>query len=83
MWNPGTLHEVSTSDQATACCALNIFLHFLCYADELLLQEDLVQMVPMVNEANAMAEELGKKVINSELISYDKTAVGTYPFLRL
>lgn len=30
--------------------------------NDLLLQEDLVQMVPMVNESNAMAEELGKKV---------------------
>lgn len=30
--------------------------------DELLLQEDLLKLVPMVNEANAMGEELGKKV---------------------
>ncbi|XP_078377646.1 kinesin-like protein KIF28 [Oculina patagonica] len=30
--------------------------------NDLLLQEDLVQMVPMVNESNAMAEELGKPV---------------------
>ena len=29
-----------------------------------MLQEDLVQIMPMVNEANAMAEELGKKVPN-------------------
>lgn len=32
------------------------------FSDDLLLQEDLVQMVPMVNETNAMAEELGKPV---------------------
>lgn len=31
-------------------------------ADEALLQEDLVQILPMVAEANAMAEELGKGV---------------------
>ncbi|EDO42435.1 predicted protein, partial [Nematostella vectensis] len=30
--------------------------------EDLLLQEDLIQLVPMVNEATAMAEELGKKV---------------------
>lgn len=35
----------------------------MVFADELLLQEDLVQMVPMVNESNAMAEELKKPVI--------------------
>lgn len=35
----------------------------MVFADELLLQEDLVQMVPMVNESNAMAEELKKLVI--------------------
>lgn len=34
----------------------------MVFADELLLQEDLVQMVPMVNESNAMAEELNKPV---------------------
>ena len=28
----------------------------------MLLQEDLVQMVPMISETNAMAEELDKKV---------------------
>ena len=30
----------------------------------MLLQEDLVQMVPMISETNAMAEELQKKVGN-------------------
>lgn len=30
--------------------------------DDLLLQEDLLQIMPMVNEANAMSEELNKKV---------------------
>ena len=30
--------------------------------DDLLLQEDLVQIWPMINEANAMSEELNKKV---------------------
>ena len=34
----------------------------MVFADELLLQEDLVQMVPMVNESNAMSEELKKPV---------------------
>lgn len=28
----------------------------------MILQEDLVQMLPMIGETNAMAEELGKKV---------------------
>lgn len=31
-------------------------------SDDMLLQEDLLQMVPMISETNAMAEELGKKV---------------------
>lgn len=30
--------------------------------EDLLLQEDLIHMLPMVNEANAMSEELDKKV---------------------
>ncbi|XP_076461788.1 kinesin-like protein KIF28 [Babylonia areolata] len=30
--------------------------------DDLLLQEDLIELLPMVNEANAMSEELDKKV---------------------
>ena len=33
----------------------------------MLLQEDLVQMVPMISETNAMAEELKKKVTRSIL----------------
>ena len=33
-------------------------------SDDMLLQEDLVQMVPMISETNAMAEELQKKVGN-------------------
>ena len=32
----------------------------------MLLQEDLVQMVPMISETNAMAEELDKKVSYSD-----------------
>ena len=32
-------------------------------AEDMLLQEDLVALMPMVNEANAMSEELNKKVI--------------------
>ena len=28
----------------------------------MLLQEDLLQIVPMISETNAMADELGKKV---------------------
>ncbi|KAK6165825.1 hypothetical protein SNE40_022663 [Patella caerulea] len=31
--------------------------------EDLLLQEDLIQLLPMINEANAMSEELDKKVI--------------------
>ena len=42
------------------CCYMCTKIYF--YSDDLLLQEDLVQMVPMVNESNAMAEELDKKV---------------------
>ena len=33
-----------------------------CLTEDLLLQEDLIQMLPMVNEANAMSEELNKRV---------------------
>lgn len=40
-----------------------VLYELMVFADELLLQEDLVQMVPMVNESNAMAEELKKPVI--------------------
>ena len=32
------------------------------FSEDLLLQEDLIHMLPMVNEANAMSEELDKKV---------------------
>ena len=31
-------------------------------SDEILLQEDLIQVMPMLNEANAMSEELDMKV---------------------
>lgn len=44
-------------------CCCNVYFFFISFfPDDLLLQEDLVQMVPMVNESNAMAEELGKQV---------------------
>ena len=36
-------------------------------SDDLLLQEDLIQILPMVNEANAISEELNKKA-NFEVI---------------
>ena len=36
----------------------------------MLLQEDLVQMVPMISETNAMAEELDKKVSYSDKNCY-------------
>lgn len=43
--------------------------------NELLLQEDLVQMVPMVNESNAMAEEL-KKPVRFEILLVSPQARG-------
>ena len=36
-------------------------------SEDLLLQEDLIQILPMVNEANAISEELNKKA-NFEVI---------------
>ena len=35
----------------------------------MLLQEDLVQMVPMISETNAMAEELDKKVSYIKIVT--------------
>ena len=35
---------------------------FFVFPDDLLLQEDLIQIWPMISEANAMSEELDKKV---------------------
>ena len=32
-----------------------------CFSDDMLLHEDLVEIMPMVNEANAISEELNKK----------------------
>ena len=32
-------------------------------AEDILLQEELVQIMPMVNEANAMSEELDQKMV--------------------
>ena len=45
-------------------CTKSFF--FSAIQDEMLLQEDLVQMVPMISETNAMAEELDKKVSYSD-----------------
>ena len=33
-----------------------------------MLQEDLLKILPMINEANAMSEELDKKVCNTQMI---------------
>ena len=35
---------------------------FLHVTEEIMLQEDLLKVLPMINEANAMSEELDKKV---------------------
>jgi hypothetical protein len=35
---------------------------FIILSEDLLLQEDLVRILPMLNEANSMSEELDKKV---------------------
>ena len=35
---------------------------YLFIAEDMLLQEDLLKLLPMINEANAMSEELDKKV---------------------
>ena len=35
---------------------------FAIFPEDLLLQEDLIELLPMVNEANAMSEEMDKKV---------------------
>ena len=45
-------------------------------SDDMLLQEDLLQMVPMISETNAMAEELGKKVTSNH-------SQGTCPILNV
>ena len=37
-------------------------MFFLCFVDTLLLREDLADLMPMVNEANAISQELDKKV---------------------
>lgn len=37
-------------------------INFCIITEDLLLQEDLIHILPMVNEANAMSEELDKKV---------------------
>ena len=34
----------------------------------MMLQEDLLKILPMINEANAMSEELDKKVCNTQMI---------------
>ena len=35
---------------------------YICFTDDLILQEDLLKILPMINEANAMSEELNRKV---------------------
>jgi hypothetical protein len=37
-------------------------INFNVYLDELLIQEDLLDILPMVEEANAISQELDKKV---------------------
>ncbi|XP_074659378.1 kinesin-like protein KIF28 isoform X2 [Tubulanus polymorphus] len=65
--------EPPTYEDAQAEMAKNVGLMKLAKgksAEDLLLQEDLIEMMPMVNEANAMSEELDKKVkFDIELIS--------------
>lgn len=39
-----------------------VMLFNLPHTDDLLLQQELVEMMPHVNEANAMSEELKKKI---------------------
>jgi len=38
------------------------FLPIFLFSEDMLLQEDLIQIMPMVNEANAMSEELDQKM---------------------
>lgn len=45
----------------SACEHVSLFL-CIYFTEDLLLQEDLIQIWPMINEANAMSEELDKKV---------------------
>ena len=40
----------------------NIKICFNAYLDEMLIQEDLLDILPMVEEANAISQELDKKV---------------------
>ena len=40
-----------------------LFPSFICVSETVLLREDLADLMPMVNEANAISEELDKKVI--------------------
>ena len=47
----------------SCCCFEFLSIHnFAIFSEDLLLQEDLIELLPMVNEANAMSEELDKKV---------------------
>ena len=42
-------------------CLLQNELNVYPFTDDMLLQEDLIQILPMVGEANAISEELNKK----------------------
>ena len=35
----------------------------IIFVEDILLQEDLIQIMPMINEANAMSEELDRKMV--------------------
>jgi hypothetical protein len=47
----------------TLWCSSLLISRITCPSDALLLQEDLVDLVPMVEEANAISMELDRKVI--------------------
>ena len=56
----------------TTCIPKNVEY---CISEDLLLQEDLVQIWPMIKEANAMSEELDKKC-NFEIALVSPQALG-------
>ena len=45
-----------------------MIIYFNEYLDELLMQEDLLDILPMVEEANAISQELDRKVIIRQLL---------------
>ena len=50
-------------DFSFLCSFLNPNSQFFFHSEDMILQEDLIQMMPMINEANAISEELDRKMV--------------------